>query len=410
MQPRLAAHRGFRLLLAGQTLTTFGDLALVLVLGIWAKELTGSTALAGCVFLALLTPMLLAPLVGLVVDRFPRRKLLIANDIVTALALLPLLLVNSRGEVWILFAVAGAYGLSQQLLFAARAALLESMLDDDQLGPANATLEILRQALRVCAPAAGAGLFVALGGPAVAALDAVTFVVSAVILSMLRAPDLPRSHGTERSLARQLGAGLSHIRSTPMLRRLIAAACAAVAVLGVLQVAAMALVDEGLGRPPAFLGVIFAFEGLGSILGGAAAPAALRRLGEPRLAAIGLAAMSLGLGLMAIPNLAPVLAGAIVVGGGFSAFMVGYTTLLQRSTATELQGRVFTAAEATAGIPYCATLALTIGGIGLVDYRFLLVASTVLLAGAGAYLARGPEAAPARVRAAITVARRASAH
>jgi MFS family permease len=410
MQKRLANHRGFRLLLAGQTLTMFGDLALVLVLGIWAKELTGSTALAGCVFLALLAPMLIAPLIGLLVDRFPRRKLLIANDAATAVALLPLLLVDGRGDVWILFAVAAAYGLSQQVLFAARTALLESMLDDEQLGPANATLEITRQALRVCAPAAGAALYVALGGPAVAILDAATFVASAILLARLRAPDLPRSGGGDRTLARQLGAGLSHIRATPMLRRLIAAACVAVAVLGVLQVAAMALVDEGLGRPPAFLGVIFAFEGLGSIAGGALAPAALRRLGEPRLAAAGLAAMSVGLGLMAIPSVAPVLGGAIVAGGGFSAFMVGYTTLLQRSTATELQGRVFCAAEATAGIPYCGTLALTIGGVGLVDYRLLMLASMVLLAGAGAYLARGPESAPTRVRAAITVARRASAH
>lgn len=410
MQRRLSDHRGFRLLLAGQTLTMFGDLALVLVLGIWAKELTGSTPLAGCVFLALMAPMLLAPLVGLAVDRFPRRKLLIANDLVTAAALLPLLLVNTRGEVWILFAVAGAYGLSQQVLFAARSALLETMLDDDQLGPANAALEVLRQALRVCAPAAGAALFVTLGGPAVAALDAVTFVASAILLSLLRAPDLAGARGTDHALARQLGAGLSHIRATPMLRRLVGAACAAVAVLGVLQVAALALVDEGLHRPAAFLGVVFAFEGAGAIAGGAFAPAALRRLGELRLAALGLAAMSFGLGLMAVPAVTPVLAGAVLTGAGFAGFMIGYTTLLQRSTDTALQGRVFAAAEATAGIPYCATLVLTIVGVGFVDYRLMMLASTVLLAGAGAYLARGPESAPARVHAAITVARRASAH
>jgi hypothetical protein len=410
MRNRLADHPGFRLLLAGQTLTMFGDLALVLVLSIWAKELTGSTALAGCVFLALIAPMLIAPFVGLVVDRFPRRKLLIANDAVTALALLPLLLVDGRGDVWILFAVAAGYGISQQVLFAARAALLETMLEDDQLGPANAVLEIVRQALRVCAPAAGAALFVVLGGPAVAALDALTFVASAILLALLRVPDLERVPGTDLTLARQLGAGLSHIRTTPVLRRLIASACAAVAVLGVLQVAAIALVDDGLGRPPAFLGVILAFEGVGSIVGGAFAPAALRRLGEPRLAGFGLAATSLGLGLMAIPSVAPVIAGAIVTGGGFSAFMVGYTTLLQRSTASELQGRVFSAAEAAAGVPYCATLALTIVGVGLIDYRLLMLGSMLLLAAAGAYLVRGPESSPAEVRAAITVARRASAH
>jgi hypothetical protein len=410
MPRRLLEHRGFRLLLAGQTLTMFGDLALILVLGIWTKELTGSTPLAGAVFLAIIAPMLVAPLVGLLVDRFPRRKVLIANDLATAAALLPLLLVHDRGDVWILFAVAAAYGLSQQVFFAARTALVESMLDDDQLGPANALLEILRQALRICGPAVGAGLFALLGGGAVALLDAATFVASAALLSVLRTPDLVRGAGHGPALARQLGAGLRHIAATPMLRRLIGSACVAVAVLGIMQVAGLALVDDGLHRPAAFLGVILTFEGIGSIAGGALAPSALRRLGEPRFAAIGLATMGLGVGLMAVPHMSPVLVGAALAGGGFSAFMVGYTTLLQRSTATQLQGRVFTAAEAAAALPYCGTLALAVLGVGLVDYRLLMVGGMVLLTGAGVHLARGPEMAPARVGAAIAMARRASAH
>jgi len=195
-----------------------------------------------------------------------------------------------------------------------------------------------------------------------------------------------------------------------MLRRLIGAACAAVAVLGIMQVAGLALVDDGLHRPATFLGVILAFEGIGSVAGGLLAPAALRRFGEPRFAALGLAAMGLGVGLMAVPDMTPVLVGAAIAGGGFSAFMVGYTTLLQRSTPSRLQGRVFTAAEAAAALPYCGTLALAVLGVGLVDYRLLMVAGMVLLGAAGAYLAHGPETAPARVGRAMAMARRASAH
>lgn len=409
MARRVLENRGFRLLLAGQTLTMFGDLALVLVLGIWTKELTGSTGLAGAVFLALLGPMLLAPLVGLLVDRFPRRKVLILNDLAAAAAVLPLLLVDGRGDVWIIFAVALAYGLSQQVFFAARSALLQTMLDDEELGFANGVLECLRQALRIFGPAAGAGLFAVFGGPAVALLDAATFIASAALLAVLRVPDLRRAQAPPVRLARQLGAGVRHILDTPMLRRLIASLCAAVAVLGVMQVAGLALVDDGLHRPASFLGVIFAVEGVGSVIGGVLAPAALRALGEPRLAAVGLGAMGAGTGLMAIPHLGPVFAGAAIGGAGFSVFMVGYTTLLQRSTATELQGRVFTAAEAAAGLPYCGTLALAVVGVGLVDYRLMMLAGMVVLTAAGAYLASGPESAPARLGPALALARRASA-
>ncbi|MEA2399140.1 MAG: hypothetical protein QOK25_2696 [Thermoleophilaceae bacterium] len=391
MRSLLREHQ-FRILLAGQTLTMFGDLALVLVLGVWAKDLTGSVSVGGAVFFALVVPALLAPLLGWVIDRFPRRQVLIANDLATAAALLPLLAVRDSGDVWILFVVAGFYGLSQQIFFAARSALLQSMLADEQLGPANAVLESLRLGLRTAGPVIGTALFAALGGSAVAILDAATFVGSAALLWSLRVPDIPRRRG---GTAAELRGGLTHILGTPILRRLLIALCAAVAVLGLLQVVGLALVDRGLHRPASFLGVIFGFEGAGAILGGLVAPALLRRLGEPRLAGAGLVASGLGLGLMVDAQLTTVLVGACLGGAGFSAFLIGYTTLLQRSTGSELQGRVFTAAEATAGVPYCLTLGLAVVGIGLVDYRTLLVGSMLLMALAGTYLSRAPRGVPA---------------
>src|SRR5205085_7318217 len=93
----LLRYRPFRLLLAGQTLTLLGDLALILVLGIWARHLTGSVSAGGAVFFAMIAPTLLAPLLGCIVDRFPRKRVLIVNDLVTAAGLLPLLAVDGRG-------------------------------------------------------------------------------------------------------------------------------------------------------------------------------------------------------------------------------------------------------------------------------------------------------------------------
>ena len=179
----LLRYRPFRVLVAGQTLTLLGDLALILVLGIWARQLTGSVSAGGAVFFAMIAPTLFSPLVGCLVDRFPRRRVLIANDLVTAVALLPLLAVRGAGTVWIIYAVAVVYGVSQQVFFAARTALLQSMLSDDHLGPANAVLESLRLGLRTAGPILGTALFATLGGGAVAVLDAATFLASAALLS-----------------------------------------------------------------------------------------------------------------------------------------------------------------------------------------------------------------------------------
>src|SRR5918911_985289 len=212
----LLRQRSFRVLLAGQTLTLFGDLALILVLGVWAKNLTGSVSAGGAAFFAMIAPTLLAPLIGFVIDRFPRRRVLIVNDLVTAAGLLPLLAVRGPATVWIIYAVATLYGLSQQVFFAARAALLQSMLSDDALGPANAVLESLRMGLRVAGPVIGTGLFATLGGGAVALLDASTFLASAALLSSLRVPDIARRRGA--SVGADLGGGVRHILATPILR------------------------------------------------------------------------------------------------------------------------------------------------------------------------------------------------
>ena len=84
----LLRHRDFRLLMIGQTLSMFGDTAMLLTLGMWAKDLSGSNAVAGSVFVALGLPTLLAPLGGLLIDRFRRRQVMIVVDLVTAVALL----------------------------------------------------------------------------------------------------------------------------------------------------------------------------------------------------------------------------------------------------------------------------------------------------------------------------------
>ena len=75
----LLRHRDFRLLLAGQTMSMFGDWLLILVMAMWAKELTGSNGVAGSVLFAMAVPNLLAPLGGWLADRIRRRPLMITT-------------------------------------------------------------------------------------------------------------------------------------------------------------------------------------------------------------------------------------------------------------------------------------------------------------------------------------------
>src|SRR5205823_11596917 len=77
----LVARRDVRLLLAGQALSMFGDWAMIVVLGIWAKVLTGASSAAGLVFFVFALAGLVAPVGGRVVDRLPKRPLMIATHV-----------------------------------------------------------------------------------------------------------------------------------------------------------------------------------------------------------------------------------------------------------------------------------------------------------------------------------------
>ena len=100
---QLLRDRDFRFLLAGQTLSAFGDYAMFLAIGIWAKELTGSNAAAGLTILPFALPALAGPALGVIVDRFPRRHVMIVTDLLAAVVVLGLLAVDGPEDLWILY-------------------------------------------------------------------------------------------------------------------------------------------------------------------------------------------------------------------------------------------------------------------------------------------------------------------
>ncbi len=283
----LLSSRDVRLLLGGQSLSMFGDWAMIIALGIWARVLTGSNADAGLVFLCFGVTGMIAPLGGLVVDRLPKQPLMIATHLALAGVMCLLLLVHTRSQMWLLYTITVLYGLGGDVFAAARSAMLKAMLPDEQLGEANGVLQSVREGLRIVAPIAGAGLFAAFGGHVVALIDAATFLGSAATLIALPFVE-PAVAPSEQHFLHELSAGLSHIARTRVLRELTIGVCAALAVIGFAETLVFAIVTNGLHRSPAFVGVLETFQGVGAIAGGVTAALLMRRLGDVRVAGLGL--------------------------------------------------------------------------------------------------------------------------
>ena len=387
---RLLRVRDARVYLTGQVFSLFGDTALWLAMGIWVKTLTGSNAAAGLVFFFANAPVLLAPLTGLLVDRVRRRPLLIVVNATTGGAVLLLLLVHSRGQVWLVYLVMTWYGLAYSVLGAAQSALLTTLLPVGLLADANGALRTVQESLRLVGPLTGAGLFVLAGGHTVAILDAATFAVPVVCLLALRvrepAPQPRRSHWRA-----ELTAGLRYLARTPALRHLIIAAAGAMTVFGFTETVLYAVGGTGLHRPAAFVGVLVAVQGAGAVVGGPTAAPLVRRIGEGRLVGLAMGLAGVAALLEIPPFLPPVLAGVVLFGVAVPWLVVGFTTLLQRLTPPDLQGRVYAAADTLVTTPQTVSIAVGAGLISVTGYRPLLAALAVVVALAAAYLLTRPE-------------------
>jgi MFS family permease len=364
----------------------FGDWALVLVLGIWAKALTGSSAQAGLIFFTFALATLFAPLGGYVADRVPRKPLMIATHLVIGVVVLALLFVHDRSDLWLLYVVTFLYGLAGDVFEGAQAALLRVMLPEELLVDANALLQMSRQGLRLVAPLVGAAIYAAFGGGAVAVLDAVTFAVSALALAALKVHE-PKPEPSEQRFRTEVVAGIRHIWHTTALRQIVAGIGVAFLVVGFAETLVFTVLDEVLHRPPSFFGVLSSLQGVGAIVGGITAPRLLRRLGDTKLAGIGLVLFAVGDGMFLVPSLAAILVGFSLAGAGIVWLIVAYGTALQLRTPLAIQGRVSAAAGVSISVPQTLSIATGAALSTIVDYRVLVAAMFVLTASCGVWLA-----------------------
>jgi MFS family permease len=380
-----------RRLLVGQALSSFGDSALYLSLAIWVKELTGSNGAAATVFFALGATALLAPFGGYLVDRVRhRRRLLIATDAVTATAVLALVFVHSRADLWIVYAVIVAYGLSATVIGPATSALLKDLVDDTDLGGANAVRQVLGQGLRLVSPLVGAGLYAWIGGGALAVFDALTFAASIVAVAGLRIVESPPLGHAERPPLRiELVLGFRHIFRSPLLRRLAVTAGVAMLGLGLFESIDFAVV-AALGHRPSYFGVLMSIQGAGSIAGGLVVTRAMRRIGEGAVVGLAMGGFAIAsVGLM-FASEAVVVPSVLVIGAAVSWYAVGFGTAMQRYTPPRLQGRVSTATFALTNIPQTVSIACGAALIGSIDYRALLGVLGALTLGCALALLRSP--------------------
>jgi Transmembrane secretion effector len=339
--------RDFALLWAGATVSLAGDGVYIVAIAWQVYELSNSPTALSLVGLAWTLPIGIFVLIGGVIsDRFDRRRIMIAADIVRAVAVgtIGVLVLTEVVELWHLIVLAAVFGTGEAFFGPAFMSIVPEIVPRHLLLQANSLDQFIRPfAFLLVGPALGGWMVATIGPGQAFMLDAGTFLVSAAAIFLMRHRSAPREAAEERvSMLRDLREGFVFVRAHAWLwATLLAAAVFLLAYWGPVDVLVPYLVRNELGGDASDFGLVLACGGVGALL----AAFLLGQRGFPRrhitfmYSAWGLGSLALvGFGLAT--EVWQMQAISFVEGALFTSGMVIWGTLVQTLVPGELLGRV----------------------------------------------------------------------
>jgi len=345
-------NRNFRYLWLGQIISLLGDWFNLIASASLIGALTDSgLAIGGLFVVRMLAPFLVSPIAGVAADRYNRKRLLIMADIGRAVVVMGFLLVREPEHVWLLYTLTAIQLALSGFFFPARNAILPDIVEQRQLGAANALGSATWSVMLGLGAALGGLVAGQWGAYPSFVVDSLTFVGSALMISRVAYGQAPALDTDERSLAaglRQYVDGLRYLKNHVDIF-LIALHKGAFALLvsGAFNVIQVRLTEttfvigEGGGTG---LGILFAVAGIGTGFGPIIARYLTGDRDRPQRVAI---AVSYGIAAIGLALTAPlwsfewVVIGTILRGLGGGISWVFATQLLLQQVPNRVRGRVF---------------------------------------------------------------------
>ena len=329
----------FARLFAAHAISRAGDAFNTVALVVLVFELTGSgTGVAGTVAFEVVPVLLFGPVVGVVVDRYSRRSVMVVADVLRAVLVAALAVFDP--SVALAYAVAFGVSCGTVAFNPAASSLLPELVDEDELVDANSALWTVAAVAQIVLASTAGAVIAGVGISAAFAINAASYAVSALILRGLRAGNAASESTTKRGWA-AVAEGVATVRAVPLLRRLaivqVLASLSAGATSGLLVVLAADRLDLG----PSGFGLLIAAIGGGAALG----PTLFRSRIEPgdRRWLFGPFALRGGVDLALAATTNPAIAGASLGAYGMSTStgMVAYQSTLQTAVPAKVRGRAF---------------------------------------------------------------------
>jgi MFS family permease len=363
--PQGGSVRNLALLMQGQFVTNLGNQVFDIAMLLWIKELTGSAAIMGLAMLLTGLPeALLAPFGGGIADRFGRLRVIILSDLVGAMTVGFVLIVVLTDPEPIL-AIAAlclgnvVLGTSASCFGPAVAALIPTLVTAEKLEKGNAAHQFSRVGGRIAGQGLGGLLFAMLGVGGAFAVNAASFLASALSEYFIKVPrqEPPRE---PRPLFKTTVAMLGQLWRQPRMRALLLLIAAFHLCLSCLPILLPYYAEHVLGIADAWFGLFIAIYTagimLGFILAGTLPPS------RTRFRRIALVSGAVGLLFAGLALTASIIAAALCllgIGIGIGVVIVNLMTALQLAAPEGELGGVMGAAQAIGGSSLPLGMALT---------------------------------------------------
>lgn len=352
----------------GQLISNFGDVLHYIALVVLVFQLTGhGVAVAGLVGAEIVPVLLLGPIAGVIIDRFSRKRVLIAADLFRAT--LALSLVWPQG-VWHAYLVAAGLSAGGTFFNPTIQAVIPALTTEEQRLAANSVAWSTAQLVQIIASAIVGGIIAVVGTRPAFALNAASFVASALLIAMLPIPlhAGQLAQDTRAGWARYVGdakAGLAFaIRDRFVSRLLLVQALASLAV-GATGALLVVLAERFLRLPPAGFAWLILAIGVGALVGPLIPNALAKEYRNARWLFVPYVIRGVGDILLATIRSVPVALFLLFVYGlNTSTGMVVFSSTVQGAVPDAMRGRVFTLLDVTWSL--MQLLSLAIGGM-LVD-------------------------------------------
>jgi MFS family permease len=350
-------NRNFALLWSGQAISFLGDFIFDTTLILWiatriaAGQSWAPLAVSGLLVCVFGPSLIGGPLAGVFVDRWDKRRTLLAMDAIRASVILGLLMVAgilplhlpAAAQLALVYITVCLTTMCQQFFGPARMALIGDVVNSADRGRASGMGEVTMNLAVIVGPPLAAPLLFAFGVQWALAINALSFVASFAAVWLVHAPPSARSvpAGEQGNAWKELVEGLRFFGRNRILRTVLVASVFAMLGAGALNALDIFFVTQNLHTSPNLYGYLSSAFGAGAVVGAILSSVFVSRLGAARLFWVCLALAGVGMmGYARLTSFTPAVVALFALGIPVAALNVCIMPLILQATPREMIGRV----------------------------------------------------------------------